>query len=261
MEILIVDGANSEKNKQVTEQFKDKRIKYVNVEPDAVDMYSSFGMQHSRNVGCKLAKGKYIAMLDDDDIWDATKIEKQVKVFEGNEKLRLYGVKELELALVICYNTIVSSHNEQINAPKMKPNYEDLLVSFNLSSTSTFIMRRDVLEEVGWWNEKLRGMHEYDIALKIAKRGYQIYTVPEILVKKSRFEGAASYDYFIKMAEIFDFWKYYGKELIANVGVGGLLFDFCKTLGIFFFFFSGYLFKDTAWDIVYLIKNLLQPRD
>ncbi len=263
LEIIVVDGANSDENEFVAKLSKDDRIKYVRVEPEAVDMYSLFGMQHSRNVGCKLAKGKYIAMLDDDDVWDSTKIEKQVKVFEDNANFKAYGIdiNEWEIGLVICYNKIVSFQNETIDKPKLKPKYEDLLVSFNLSSTSTFMLRRDVLEEVGWWNEKLRGMHEYDVALKIAKKGYQIYTVPEILVTKSRFAGAASCDYFVKIAEVFDFWKYYGNDIYANVGVRGLLFDACKTLGLFFFFSLGYVFKDRAWNAIYPIKNLVQSRD
>lgn len=47
--------------------------------------YPSCG--YVRNFGFKVSKGKYIAILDDDDYWLHTKIEKQVNILEQNEFL------------------------------------------------------------------------------------------------------------------------------------------------------------------------------
>jgi len=261
MEILVVDGANSEQNKIVVDLHSryDNRIKYVPVEEEAVDMYSLFGMQHSRNVGCKIAKGKYIAMLDDDDEWESTKIEKQVMILEENEQLNI--LVEKEIGLVICYNKIKLGKTEIIDKPKLEPTYEDLLQSFNFSSTSTFMIKKSALEEIGWWNEELRGMHEYDIALKLSKAGYHIYTYPEVLMTRNRFSDTASSDFFVKIAEVFDFWKYYGKDVIENIGFEGFFFNICKTFGLFVFFSLGYVFKQRVWNSIYSFKGLMQPRD
>lgn len=257
LEILVVDGANSKENEKAIKKIVDKRIKYLMVEPEAVNMYSQYGMQHARNVGCKLAKGKYIAMLDDDDIWSPEKTEKQVNIFENGVPTPA-GIGLESIGLVTCYNKIVSGNTEVIDKPKIRPTYEDLLKSFNLSSTSTFMMRRDVLEEIGWWNEKLRGMHEYDLALKITKKGYQIYSIPEPLMTRERISNTDAKYYYIKIAEVFDLWHYFGKDFLSYIGIKGFIFNAFKTVMLFGIFLSGYIIKERVWEIIYPLKVLYE---
>jgi len=257
IELLVVDGANSEENRAVVEDFYWQtaiKIKYVKVEPEAVDMFSQYGMQHSRNVGCKLAKGKYIAMLDDDDSWTPDKIEKQVDIF----KYGVCGIGCSDIALVTCYNKIISGDSEVIDKPKINPSFEDLLKSFNLSSTSTFLMRRDVLEEIGFWNEKLRGMHEYDLALKMARLGYQIYTVPEPLMTRERLSNTNASYYYIKIAEVIDLWHYFGKDFLPRIGIKGLILNAIKTTFLFGIFLLGYIIRERVWDIIYPLKIIYE---
>jgi GT2 family glycosyltransferase len=200
-------------------------------------------------------------MLDDDDTWEPTKIEKQVKLMAENEKIKTLNIKEATIAIVICYSRIVVGSKEIIDKPKLKPTYDSLLKSFNFSSTSTFMIRKSVLEEIGGWNEELRGMHEYDIALKVTKLRYKIYTIPEILMTKYRFSETAGSDFFVKIAEVFDFWEYYGEDVMNNLGLKDCLCNIFKTLGLFVFFSLGYIFKQRIWNIIYEFKLLLQPRD
>ncbi|MES2239805.1 MAG: glycosyltransferase family 2 protein [Bacteroidota bacterium] len=42
------------------------------------------GLSSARNYGINLAKGEYIAILDDDDFWESSKIEKQIKIIVEN---------------------------------------------------------------------------------------------------------------------------------------------------------------------------------
>ena len=252
MEIIVVDGANSPENKAIVEDFyyrTSKKIIYVPVEPEAVNYISWRGVQHARNIGCKKAKGKYIAMLDDDDLWHPDKTKKQVNIFEHGHK---------DIALVTCYNKIISGDNEVIDKPKISPKYYDLLKSFNLSSTSTFMIRRDVLKKISWWNEDLRGMHEYDIALKIAKLRYQIYTIPESLMTRERLSNTDAKYYYIKIAEVMDLWHYFGKDFIANIGIKGFIFNAFKTVGLFGLFLLGYIIKEKVWNIIYPLKVLYE---
>lgn len=238
LEILVVDGANSDQNKFTVDMYSkdDTRIKYIPVEQEAINYDSQKGMQHSRNVGCKLSKGKYIAMLDDDDMWEPTKIEKQVKTFENN----------CNVGLVMSYSKIINGNNIFIDKTKLQPTYNDLLKGFNLSSTSAFMIQTDVLKLVGYWNENLHGMHEHDLALRIADKHYKIIVVPEPLITKQWDTVGKSSNqkgkYFrIKITELFDFWHYYGRDALHNLDTT----DFCmvsiKSIALFFLYMLGYV--------------------
>jgi len=253
-EIIVVDGANSCKNHKEVLKFsvKDDRIKYVKVKSEAVNYVSYKGIQHSRNVGCRIARGKYIAMLDDDDTWDKTKLEKQLSYFnKGHESL----------ALVLCYTKINMGNEIVIDKTILAPTYPILLQSFNLSSTSSYLIRRDVLQEICYWNEELRGMHEYDIALKLAKRNYLIFTYPEALMYRDRISNItveSGHYYYFKIAEILDLWKYYGKDFIKETGISGFSLNACKTVALCSLFLLGYLVKERIWNVVYPLKKIYE---
>lgn len=183
-------------------------------------------------------------MLDDDDSWTEDKTEKQIQIFQDEK-----------VGLVVSYTKIISGNNYVIDKNKKEPTYEDLLQSFNFSNTSTYMLKRDVLKEIGWWNEKLRGMHEYDLALKIAKKGYQIKTVPEPLATRTRVANQEKRYYYIKIAEVMDLWHYFGKDFLKKIGIKGFLMNAVKTLALFDLFLLGFIVKEKVWNIIYPIKT------
>ncbi len=74
-EIIIVDDCSTTDLLPVISAFEDKRIHYHK-------STKNMGNGYSRNQGTKLAKGEWIAYLDDDDIWFDNKIELQIKAIE-----------------------------------------------------------------------------------------------------------------------------------------------------------------------------------
>lgn len=76
-ELLIVDDCSSDNSRNVVEQVRDKRIHLI------CNDYNS-GAAISRNKALKQAKGRWIAFLDSDDLWEPTKLEKQVRFMEEN---------------------------------------------------------------------------------------------------------------------------------------------------------------------------------
>jgi len=241
IEIIVVDGSNSSELKSICEK---EHVKYLQVEPEYVNASFWKGIQHQRNIGCKNAIGEYIAMLDDDDDWDKRKLEEQLHIID----------KSPEIGLVVCYNKTISGKNIIIDKPSVYPEYDDLLKTFTFSSTSTYFIRKSVLEKIGWWNEELRGIHEYDIALKILKEGYKIFTVPQVLMTRYRSFNQERKYYYIKIAEIMDFWKYYSRDFVKKIGVNGLISNYYKTCGLFGFYMLGFVIKEKVWNIIYPLK-------
>jgi len=92
-ELIIVDGASTDNTKEVVNSFIDERIIYIKQKENISNI-------DSLNRGLAVARGKYIALQDDDDEWYPEKLEKQIKLFVSGPS---------ELGLVYCwkkYSTI-----------------------------------------------------------------------------------------------------------------------------------------------------------
>ena len=78
-ELLIVDDCSSDATETIVKQFMliDKRIYYCQNENNS-------GAAVSRNRALREARGRWIAFLDSDDLWEPTKLEKQVRFMEDN---------------------------------------------------------------------------------------------------------------------------------------------------------------------------------
>lgn len=77
-EMIIVDDCSNDKTKQIINSFKDKRIK-------PIFLNENKRVAHARNVAIKAATGEYIAFLDSDDLWEQSKLEKQVTFMQANQ--------------------------------------------------------------------------------------------------------------------------------------------------------------------------------
>ena len=76
-ELLIVDDCSTDNTDEIVDAIKDDRIKYFKNDFNS-------GAAISRNRALKEANGRWIAFLDSDDIWEETKLEKQIKFMVDN---------------------------------------------------------------------------------------------------------------------------------------------------------------------------------
>ena len=82
-ELIIVDDCSTDGTDEIVRRFKDKRIKYIKNK-------RNYGAAVSRNKALKVAKGKWIAFLDSDDLWNRRKLELQVGFMISNDYLFSY---------------------------------------------------------------------------------------------------------------------------------------------------------------------------
>ncbi len=78
-ELIVVDDCSKDETIKVVQELQlcDKRIHLFQ------NAYNS-GAAVTRNVALKQSKGKWIAFLDSDDLWEPTKLEKQIKFMDEN---------------------------------------------------------------------------------------------------------------------------------------------------------------------------------
>ncbi len=78
-EMIIVDDNSTDNSIKIIQSFieKDSRIKLIQFSKNS-------GSAVARNKAIEIAKGRYIAFLDSDDIWISTKLERQLAFMQEN---------------------------------------------------------------------------------------------------------------------------------------------------------------------------------
>ncbi len=154
-EIIVIDDGSSDGTREYLLSLNNPRIK-------PIFLMANKGANAARNTGIKEAGGKYIAFLDDDDEWLPDKLEKQVNILEHNSDVGIvYSAAYISLKKEnIEYNTI----------PKAKGRiFDDLLVSNVVGSTSTVILRSELLSVYGAFDERIPSMQDYELWIRLSK--------------------------------------------------------------------------------------------
>lgn len=157
IECIVVDDASTDDTPQRMKELVDKNIlTYIRIEKN-----QSRGGNYARNRGILASKGKYVAFLDDDDEWLECKIEKQVKALENNSESKF------------CYCGLIKNYNngEKIVMDKPERMYEgDLskkILMGVLCTTSSMMVDKQLLLDVGMFDEKLRFWQEYELSIRL----------------------------------------------------------------------------------------------
>ena len=127
------------------------------------------GVARARNAGIRHSKGEFIAFLDQDDYWLATKLEQQLKCFDGNPSTGLVhtGVQHIESAS----GKKIPPLNPQSDPDKLVGRCLDRLLMNNAIYNSSVMVSRRAIDLVGMCNESIAGntVADFDLWLRIAR--------------------------------------------------------------------------------------------
>lgn len=169
LEILVVDNASCDNTREIVEGFKERPIRYIRHE-------SNRGGAVARNTGIAHSQSEYIAFLDDDDEWLPNKLEAQMNIFEQCSP---------QVGAVYTGHRNVNRDTGEttlIWRPLKKGKlHEELLKKNWVGPTSSVVLRRECLEKVGTFDERLPSFQDYDLWIRIAQE-YLFEFVEEILV-------------------------------------------------------------------------------
>lgn len=170
IEVIVVDDNQPQSKERLeTEAImtafnNDHRVKYIQ---HPVNKNGAA----ARNTGIKAANGQYIAFLDDDDEWKSEKIKIQLDYLESHKNF----------SGVYTYRLIDG---------KKDPNYPyegNAIVPFLMlrasMQTSTLLFRKEVLEDIGGFDESFRRHQDYELLVKFFLKGYTIGCVPKYLTE------------------------------------------------------------------------------
>jgi glycosyltransferase involved in cell wall biosynthesis len=136
------------------------------------------GLGSARNKALQLSSGRYIALIDQDDMWLPEKLEKQVRAFEVDRSL----------GLVYSDTYFIDQDGKELGTafkrspPPAGDPFVGLLTHRNFMPCLTVLVRREAAQDVRGFNEKLKYVEDYDLFLRIALK-YKVSCIPEPLAK------------------------------------------------------------------------------
>lgn len=168
--IIILDGPNPY-NREIIKSYKDVRIIiHENTE--------NLGLTKSLNIGLSMAKGKYIARMDADDVSLPTRFEKQLYYMEENSDIAVVGT----LAKNYGQNKMISQHlNCSIDTLKIRM----LFYNAGIIHPTAFI-RKEFLDVFDIkYDESIKKSQDYALWVDVLKYG-KIEIVNEVLFEYRR---------------------------------------------------------------------------
>jgi glycosyltransferase involved in cell wall biosynthesis len=178
-EVLIINDGSTDNTDHWASQLsqKEPKVKLIS-QPNQ-------GVQKARNRGIKEARGEYIAFLDADDLWEPTKLQKQVDALDRN------------LAAGLCYTWTALADEQgkatgRVIASRAEGNVWQQLTEINfVCCGSTPLIRRSCFDTTGLFAEDLRFSEDWDMWLRIALK-YPFVVIKEPLIRYRQHEAGIS---------------------------------------------------------------------
>ncbi len=152
--------------------------------PEILDSYTSIrvvrqahrGVSAARNAGIARTTGQLIAFLDSDDLWLPKKLTAQTAFFKAHQD-----------ALICQTEEVWVRNGVRVNPKKRHKKYSGMIfercLELCLVSPSAVMIKRNLFDDVGWFDESLPACEDYDLWLRIACR-VPIHLISEPLVVK-----------------------------------------------------------------------------
>jgi glycosyltransferase involved in cell wall biosynthesis len=183
LEIIVVDDGSRDRSREIVEAFaaRDPRVRLI--------VQANRGVAAARNRGIAEARGEFVAPLDADDVWDPSKIERQVR------RMRECGEAT---GVVYSWWVWIDDASEVLDVSprwRIESDAANALLHVNyIGCASIPLFRRSVVDALGGYDETLiTGCEDWDLSLRVAERA-GVAVVPSYLVAYRRRVGSMSTD-------------------------------------------------------------------
>jgi glycosyltransferase involved in cell wall biosynthesis len=162
-EVIVVDDGSTLKEHSeylisAIDSFRDPRFRY--------DYKENGGLSEARNYGVRKSKGTWIAFIDQDDLWEPTKIERQIAVVSRNP----------EVNFIFTDGRFIGNINRDIRVA-VKNSFEggvvagtyDRLLKGNFVICSSIIFRKSLVAKVGYSNPSFKICPDYDFIIRFSE--------------------------------------------------------------------------------------------
>lgn len=171
-EAIIVNNHSTDNTSAVIASYEDPRLKEVFVHNDGV-------LSVSRNVGIKASCGKWICMLDSDDVWYENKLEHVYDAINANPLMDV-------ISHYLVLRNMNTNETQLMRTPAFDNNgiYMYLLKHGNIFSQTSLCYKKDFLNNKNLLFDESKDFvtsEDYDFSLRLALAGAKFYCISEVL--------------------------------------------------------------------------------
>jgi glycosyltransferase involved in cell wall biosynthesis len=216
-EVVLINDCSTDNSFAVVAAFDDSRIKLLSHSKNQ-------GLSATRNTGIKNATSKYIALLDADDLWKPDFLKEIYQLITSFPDAHLFATNYEEI--IDDKITILPANGaEKLLKNGLINDYFEISLMQPLYCPSSFCVKKEVFEKIGFYNEKITYGEDVDFNIRanlVYKLVYstcaltQYHTVSENQITQSNFSSKkiTDFDYFEKnntnlsLKKFIDFQRY-----------------------------------------------------
>lgn len=167
LEVVVVDDGSTDSTAEKLAAADEPRLRVVRHDRPC-------GVAHARNAGLAAARGEWIALLDDDDLWSPRKLRTQLDAAAREHAVFTYGGAA---ALAEDRAWVYSL------APPDPETLHETLLKRNVlwGGCSNVLVRTDVVDRLGGFDERLFQLADWDLWIRLSQHG-RAAACPEVLV-------------------------------------------------------------------------------
>jgi glycosyltransferase involved in cell wall biosynthesis len=163
IELICINDKSTDNSLSVLESFGN-RIILINNETNC-------GTAESRNKGIRLARGEYLAFIDNDDVWESNKLEAQMKHFQNNP--------DLDVSICHMRNFISPETSEEVKKLRYCP--PDPLPGY---IPSTIVVKKPSFENAGYFDSRWKNGESFAWIMQAQDAGLKFGILDDVLVKR-----------------------------------------------------------------------------
>ena len=198
-EILVVDDGSIDDTRAVVRQFINASVpmRYIRI--------SNSGVSHARNLGIRRAQHSWIALLDSDDEWLPNRLATQLELAAANPQYQLIHGEEI---WVRQGKRVNPRHKHRKSGGHIFQRSLELC----LISPSAALLRRELLDDVGWFDEDFVVCEDYDLWLRVTARHEIGFVTEPIIIKYGGHDDQLSAKY-----RAMDYWRVLAMDKVAHL--------------------------------------------
>ena len=167
-ELCVVDDASLDATKEVLDSFEGAF--------ESIHLPENGGVSKARNSGINATDSEWIAFLDSDDIWHNQKLEKQISAASERPDHFLHFTDEIWIRNGLRINP--KRRHQKLEGWIFQPSLELCMMA-----PSTVMLKRELLEKCGLFDENLQVCEDYDLWLRITAH-HQVALLNEALMTR-----------------------------------------------------------------------------